>query len=174
MNVRRERGVADSGPSANEHVQNAGKKTVMPADVFQALEDTEFGFLREPLEAEFASAYQPPSLPSNPPSPPAIYICKAAHPQSSTSRPLPHSPAQQASRSSHKALFEPPTNPGRIQPNPIRQTLHLPPESRSSQARGRDPSRGRRHLRPGGRHAVEEAAGGGRRGGGGGGGCAGP
>lgn len=41
--------------SANEHVQNAGKKTVMPADVFQALDDTEFSFLRAPLEAEFAS-----------------------------------------------------------------------------------------------------------------------
>jgi hypothetical protein len=27
----------------------------MPADVFQALEDTEFGFLRKDLEAEFAS-----------------------------------------------------------------------------------------------------------------------
>lgn len=34
----------------------------MPADVFQALEDTEFAFLRAPLEAEFASAYPFPLL----------------------------------------------------------------------------------------------------------------
>lgn len=34
---------------------NAGKKTIAPADVFKALEDTEFSFLRAPLEAEFAS-----------------------------------------------------------------------------------------------------------------------
>ncbi|KAF7540912.1 hypothetical protein G7Z17_g12092 [Cylindrodendrum hubeiense] len=39
---------------ANENTINAGKKTVTPADVFKALEDTEFSFLREPLEAEFA------------------------------------------------------------------------------------------------------------------------
>ncbi|KEZ44638.1 Nardilysin [Scedosporium apiospermum] len=43
---------------ANEHAQNAGKKTVLPADVFQALEDTEFGFLKGPLEAEFAKFNQ--------------------------------------------------------------------------------------------------------------------
>jgi hypothetical protein len=41
--------------SANEHTQSAGKKTIMPADVFRALEDIEFGYLRDPLEAEFAS-----------------------------------------------------------------------------------------------------------------------
>lgn len=34
---------------------NAGKKTISPADVFKALEETEFAFLKEPLEAEFAS-----------------------------------------------------------------------------------------------------------------------
>ncbi|KAH8736842.1 histone-fold-containing protein [Ilyonectria robusta] len=39
---------------ANENTVNAGKKTVTPADVFKALEDTEFSFLRAPLEAEFA------------------------------------------------------------------------------------------------------------------------
>ncbi|KND90258.1 DNA polymerase epsilon subunit D [Tolypocladium ophioglossoides CBS 100239] len=39
---------------ANEHTTNAGKKTISPADVFKALDDTEFSFLREPLEAEFA------------------------------------------------------------------------------------------------------------------------
>lgn len=42
-------------PSANENTVNAGKKTIAPADVFKALEETEFAFLREPLEAEFAS-----------------------------------------------------------------------------------------------------------------------
>lgn len=39
---------------ANENTVNAGKKTIAPADVFKALEETEFAFLREPLEAEFA------------------------------------------------------------------------------------------------------------------------
>uniref|UniRef100_A0A8H7NCZ6 DNA polymerase epsilon subunit D n=1 Tax=Bionectria ochroleuca TaxID=29856 RepID=A0A8H7NCZ6_BIOOC len=39
---------------ANEHTVNAGKKTILPNDVFKALEDTEFGFLKERLEAEFA------------------------------------------------------------------------------------------------------------------------
>ncbi|KAF4334748.1 DNA polymerase epsilon subunit D [Fusarium beomiforme] len=39
---------------ANENTINAGKKTISPADVFKALEETEFAFLREPLEAEFA------------------------------------------------------------------------------------------------------------------------
>ncbi|KAF4968791.1 hypothetical protein FZEAL_10339 [Fusarium zealandicum] len=39
---------------ANENTTNAGKKTISPADVFKALEDTEFSFLRAPLEAEFA------------------------------------------------------------------------------------------------------------------------
>ncbi|KAG8675293.1 hypothetical protein FPOAC2_01343 [Fusarium poae] len=39
---------------ANENTVNAGKKTISPADVFKALEETEFAFLREPLEAEFA------------------------------------------------------------------------------------------------------------------------
>ncbi|RYP18872.1 hypothetical protein DL765_003660 [Monosporascus sp. GIB2] len=39
--------------AANEHTQNANKKTIMPNDVFAALEDIEFPFLRERLEAEF-------------------------------------------------------------------------------------------------------------------------
>ena len=34
---------------------NANKKTIAPADVFKALDEIEFGFLKEPLEAEFAS-----------------------------------------------------------------------------------------------------------------------
>lgn len=43
--------------SANENTVAAGKKTIAPADVFKALDDTEFSFLKEPLEAEFASTY---------------------------------------------------------------------------------------------------------------------
>ncbi|KAK1246907.1 hypothetical protein MKX08_000709 [Trichoderma sp. CBMAI-0020] len=39
---------------ANENTVAAGKKTISPADVFKALDDTEFAFLKEPLEAEFA------------------------------------------------------------------------------------------------------------------------
>ncbi|GAP82981.1 putative DNA polymerase epsilon subunit d [Rosellinia necatrix] len=39
--------------AANEHTQNNNKKTIMPADVFAALEDIEFPFFRERLEAEF-------------------------------------------------------------------------------------------------------------------------
>lgn len=50
-----ERDHLTSSHSANENTVNAGKKTVTPADVFKALEDTEFSFLRAPLEAEFAS-----------------------------------------------------------------------------------------------------------------------
>lgn len=47
--------------SANENTVAAGKKTILPADVFKALDDTEFSFLKEPLEAEFASMFaQPP------------------------------------------------------------------------------------------------------------------
>lgn len=41
--------------SANENTVNANKKTIAPADVFKALDEIEMGFLREPLEAEFAS-----------------------------------------------------------------------------------------------------------------------
>ncbi|KAF4510630.1 hypothetical protein G6O67_002506 [Ophiocordyceps sinensis] len=39
---------------ANEHTTNANKKTISPADVFKALDDTGFAFFRAPLEAEFA------------------------------------------------------------------------------------------------------------------------
>ncbi|EGR47612.1 uncharacterized protein TRIREDRAFT_108421 [Trichoderma reesei QM6a] len=39
---------------ANENTVAAGKKTILPADVFKALDDTEFSFLKGPLEAEFA------------------------------------------------------------------------------------------------------------------------
>ncbi|KAJ2979489.1 hypothetical protein NQ176_g3224 [Zarea fungicola] len=39
---------------ANEITLNANKKTIMPADVFRALDEIEFDFLKEPLEAEFA------------------------------------------------------------------------------------------------------------------------
>ncbi|KAB5580650.1 histone-fold-containing protein [Coniochaeta sp. 2T2.1] len=58
--------------AANEWTQSGGKKTIMPADVFRALDDIEYGFMRERLEAEFASesiypAFPPlPSLPYPP------------------------------------------------------------------------------------------------------------
>ena len=41
--------------AANTLTTNAGKKTITPADVFAALDDIEFGFMKEQLEAEFAS-----------------------------------------------------------------------------------------------------------------------
>lgn len=44
--------------AANTLTTNAGKKTIMPADVFAALDDIEFGFLKEQLEAEFAKFNQ--------------------------------------------------------------------------------------------------------------------
>lgn len=47
--------IAFTHHSANENTVAAGKKTISPADVFKALDDTEFSFLKEPLEAEFAS-----------------------------------------------------------------------------------------------------------------------
>ncbi|EGZ77575.1 histone-fold-containing protein, partial [Neurospora tetrasperma FGSC 2509] len=40
--------------AANEHTVSSGKKTIMPADVFKALDEIEYGFMREKLEAEFA------------------------------------------------------------------------------------------------------------------------
>ncbi|UQC86924.1 DNA polymerase epsilon subunit D [Colletotrichum lupini] len=43
---------------ANEITTNAGKKTVSAEDVFKALDDIEFGFLREPLEQEFTKYTQ--------------------------------------------------------------------------------------------------------------------
>ncbi|KAI1383108.1 histone-fold-containing protein [Hypoxylon trugodes] len=39
--------------AANERTQASNKKTIMPADVFNALETIEFDFMRERLEAEF-------------------------------------------------------------------------------------------------------------------------
>ncbi|KAI1425478.1 histone-fold-containing protein [Xylaria sp. FL1777] len=39
--------------AANEHTLNNNKKTIMPGDVFAALEDIEFPLFRERLEAEF-------------------------------------------------------------------------------------------------------------------------
>ena len=50
-------GVFCLGCRANEHTTNANKKTIAPADVFKALDDIEFGFLKEPLQAEFASTF---------------------------------------------------------------------------------------------------------------------
>lgn len=43
--------------SANENTLSANKKTIMPADVFKALDEIEYGFMREKLEAEFASSF---------------------------------------------------------------------------------------------------------------------
>ncbi|KAJ2907066.1 uncharacterized protein MKZ38_008634 [Zalerion maritima] len=40
---------------ANENTLSAGKKTIMPADVFKAVDETEFGFMRAKLEAEFTT-----------------------------------------------------------------------------------------------------------------------
>ncbi|RKU39832.1 hypothetical protein DL546_000560 [Coniochaeta pulveracea] len=42
--------------AANEITLMSGKKTIMPPDVFRALDDVEYGFMRERLEAEFATA----------------------------------------------------------------------------------------------------------------------
>ncbi|KAI1459293.1 histone-fold-containing protein [Annulohypoxylon moriforme] len=39
--------------AANEKTLSSNKKTIMPADVFEALNDIEFEFMRERLEAEF-------------------------------------------------------------------------------------------------------------------------
>ncbi|KAI0098672.1 histone-fold-containing protein [Nemania sp. FL0031] len=39
--------------AANEHTLGNNKKTIMPGDVFAALDDVEFPFFRERLEAEF-------------------------------------------------------------------------------------------------------------------------
>lgn len=47
--------VADRATSANDHTMSMGKKTIAPADVFKALDDVEFGFLKERLEAEYNS-----------------------------------------------------------------------------------------------------------------------
>src|ERR1043165_1429405 len=46
---------------ANEVTTLQNKKADVPADVFRALDDIEFGFMRERVEAEFASAQEPPS-----------------------------------------------------------------------------------------------------------------
>ncbi|KAJ4417084.1 hypothetical protein N0V82_006366 [Gnomoniopsis sp. IMI 355080] len=40
--------------AANEVTTLQNKKTIMPADVFRALDDIEYGFMRERVEAEFA------------------------------------------------------------------------------------------------------------------------
>lgn len=45
---------------ANEVTTLQNKKTIMPADVFRALDDIEYGFMRERVEAEFASAFPCP------------------------------------------------------------------------------------------------------------------
>lgn len=47
--------------SANDYTMSQGKKTIAPADVFKALEDLEFGFLKERLEAEYNSTFTSPA-----------------------------------------------------------------------------------------------------------------
>jgi len=44
----------------------ANKKTILPQDVFNALDEIEFSFMRPQLEAEFASSY-PSSTEDYPP-----------------------------------------------------------------------------------------------------------
>lgn len=53
--------------SANEFTVSSGKKTIMPADVFKALDDIEYGFMRDKLEAEFASELPCYATSQNPP-----------------------------------------------------------------------------------------------------------
>jgi hypothetical protein len=57
---------ADHLCRANERTLQSNKKTIMPADVFAALEEIEFGFMRDQLEAEFASSFSLPT-PTKPP-----------------------------------------------------------------------------------------------------------
>jgi len=49
--------------SANEFTLSANKKTIMPADVYKALDEIEFGYMRERVEAEFASRFFHPCPP---------------------------------------------------------------------------------------------------------------
>jgi hypothetical protein len=63
--------------SANENTVAAGKKTILPADVFKALDDTEFSFLKGPLEAEFASMSHQSSTTTT-------HILSSFHPQHQT------------------------------------------------------------------------------------------
>jgi hypothetical protein len=49
---------------ANEHTQAQNKKTIMPQDVLDALDDVEFPGFREQLEEEFKSRLSPLALPS--------------------------------------------------------------------------------------------------------------
>ncbi|KAL2122713.1 hypothetical protein VTJ04DRAFT_3168 [Mycothermus thermophilus] len=44
--------------AANEFTVNGGKKTIMPSDVFNALDSIEFGFMRERVEAEFKKFHE--------------------------------------------------------------------------------------------------------------------
>ena len=46
--------------SANDFTVGSNKKTINPADVFKALDEIEYGFMRERLEAEFASTHPSP------------------------------------------------------------------------------------------------------------------
>lgn len=43
--------------SANDFTTGANRKTITPQDVFNAIDEIEYGFMREKLEAEFASMH---------------------------------------------------------------------------------------------------------------------
>ncbi|EAQ92582.1 hypothetical protein CHGG_00817 [Chaetomium globosum CBS 148.51] len=49
--------------AANDFTVGSNKKTINPTDVFKALDEIEYGFMRERLEAEFASTHPPPPTP---------------------------------------------------------------------------------------------------------------
>jgi len=43
--------------SANERTLSSGKKTILPDDVFEALDDIEYSQFRDRLQAEFKSTF---------------------------------------------------------------------------------------------------------------------
>lgn len=65
----------------------------MPADVFKALDDIEYGFMREKLEAEFASELPAHSThPLSTPFQPPVKSLKLSAPQNSTKSRPPNAP----------------------------------------------------------------------------------
>lgn len=100
---------------------NANKKTIAPGDVFKALDEIEFGFLKEPLEAEFASTYYPFSLNS-----------------------------EEGKRRSQKTkILMGYSNTARIQRNPNRKAQHIPRKSQKAHDRDNNQKRRRRRCRHG-------------------------
>jgi hypothetical protein len=51
------------GSSANERTVNANKKTIMPPDVFEALDDIEYPEFKELVQQEFKSTSPSPFVP---------------------------------------------------------------------------------------------------------------